>query len=227
MKKKLILIMLMMLFLSGCTVKYNLTIDEKGKVTEKATAMQDSSFFEEYENSSIGRVVGFLIEPYADKLNENNYNTEAIVLTNEGGADISKEYSDVSEYASNTILVSQFADKVNYSLDGSNVTLSVKGKISASEQDQEVIPIDSTDVVIALPFKVSDNNADEVINNKYIWHLKAGEEREIKITYNKDKIAKDINYPVIFLVIGIIIVIVIAGFYVYNIKNKSEEINKI
>lgn len=226
MKKKLILVLLLLL-LSGCTVKYNLSIDEKGIVTEKATAMENSEFFSQYEKSSVGRVVGFLIEPYAETLNSNNYTTESIILTNEGGADISKEYSNAEDYAKNTILTSQFSDKVNYSLNGSDVTLSIKGKLSGSEQDQSVIPIDSADVVISLPFKVSDNNADEVVNNRYIWHLKADEEKEIKITYNKNRIEKKINYPVIILVGVVVVIIVIGGFYVYNIKSKSEEINKI
>lgn len=227
MNKKLVLIIFTLLFLSGCTVKYDLTIDEKGKITEKAVAMEDSEFFEQYDNSSIGRVVGFLIEPHANVLNENSYLTKSIILSKEGGAEVSKEYSNAEDYANNTILVSQFADKVNYSIDGSNVTLSVKGKLSASEQNQEIIPIGNADITISLPFKVEDSNADEVVNNKYIWHLKAEEEKEIKITYNKNKIAKKINYPAIILGVGIIVVIVIGGLYVYNIKNKSEEINKI
>lgn len=227
MKKKLILIMILMIFLSGCTVKYNLKIDEDGKVTEMAAPMQDSEFFEEYENSSVGRVIGFLIEPYKDVLNENNYENKIVALSNYGGADIKKEFSSAEDYAKNTILVSQFSDKLDYSIDGSIITLSTKGRLSDSEQNQDIIPIDSADITITLPFKVIENNADEVVNNKYTWHLKSGEEREIKIKYDKNKIAKDVNFGIIILVIVLIAIVVFIGYYVYNIKSKNEEINKI
>ena len=74
MKKNLILLFIVFL-LSGCTVDYQLTIDKDGKVSEDTRAMEDKEFFKEYSKSSIGRVVGFLIDPYSEELNKNNYNT--------------------------------------------------------------------------------------------------------------------------------------------------------
>lgn len=227
MKKNLILLFIVFL-LSGCTVDYQLTIDKNGKVSEDARAMEDQEFFKEYNKSSIGRVVGFLIEPYSEELNKNNYTTNTIINKSTGGANLSKEYSSVEEYSKNTKLVGQFSDNVIYKEDGSKVTLSVKGKLSDQEQNQDKFPIDSATIIIELPFEVTDNNADKIVGRKYIWNLESGKEKEIKLVYNKNKIAKDNgDNIVIFVVIGAIVLIVIGVVAVFNFKAKREEMNKI
>lgn len=227
MKKNLILLFIVFL-LSGCTVDYQLTIDKDGKVSEDTRAMEDKEFFKEYSKSSIGRVVGFLIDPYSEELNKNNYNTNTIINSDTGGANLSKQYDSVEDYSKNTKLVSQFSDKVIYKEDGSKVTLSVKGKLSDQEQNQDKFPIDSATIIIELPFEVTENNADKIVGRKYVWNLESGKEKEIKIVYNKNKIAKDNeNNIVIYVLIGAVVLIIIGIIAVFNIKSKREEMNKI
>lgn len=227
MKKNLILLFIVFL-LSGCTVDYQLTIDKDGKVSEDARAMEDKEFFKEYSKSSIGRVVGFLIDPYSEELNKNNYNTNTIINSDTGGANLSKQYDSVEDYSKNTKLVGQFSDKVIYKEDGSKVTLSVKGKLSDQEQNQDKFPIDSATIIIELPFEVTENNADKIVGRKYVWNLESGKEKEIKIVYNKNKIAKDNeNNIVIYVLIGAVVLIIIGIIAVFNIKSKREEMNKI
>ena len=227
MKKNLILLFIVFL-LSGCTVDYQLTIDKDGKVSEDTRAMEDKEFFKEYSKSSIGRVVGFLIDPYSEELNKNNYNTNTIINSDTGGANLSKQYDSVEDYSKNTKLVGQFSDKVIYKEDGSKVTLSVKGKLSDQEQNQDKFPIDSATIIIELPFEVTENNADKIVGRKYVWNLESGKEKEIKIVYNKNKIAKDNeNNIVIYVLIGAVVLIIIGIIAVFNIKSKREEMNKI
>ena len=141
----------------------------------------------------------------------------------------SKHFDSVEDYANNTIFASQYSDKVNYSKDGNQITLSIKGQFSKAEQDQTRFPIDEAAISIKLPFKVIENNADKVNGDVYTWLFDENDtkEREIKIIFDKSKIKKDINYWYVGIVIGIIILLIVL-FMVYNkVRSKRDNVNKI
>ena len=112
--KKIILILLMIGLCCGCQVNYQLEINKDLSVQENLKATKDSSFFEEYENSSMGRVVSLIIRPYLDTLNDNKYNVNNLITDSYGGVTINKKYKSLNEYSKNTILSSQFTDNIEY-----------------------------------------------------------------------------------------------------------------
>ncbi len=229
MKRKFLFIIFIIILCSGCRAEYNLTINDDLSVEENVLATEDEEFFEEYEKSSMGRVVGFILEPYLDTLNENGYVTNSHITSARSGATISKHFDSVEDYANNTIFASQYSDKVNYSKDGNQITLSIKGQFSKAEQDQTRFPIDEAAISIKLPFKVIENNADKVNGDVYTWLFDENDtkEREIKIIFDKSKIKKDINYWYVGIVIGIIILLIVL-FMVYNkVRSKRDNVNKI
>lgn len=229
MKRKFLFIIFIIILCSGCRAEYNLTINDDLSVDENVLATEDEEFFKEYEKSSIGRVVGFILEPYLDTLNENDYVTNSHITSGRSGATFSKKFSSIEEYANNNLFSSQYAENVDYSTDGNKITLSVKGQFSKAEQDQTRFPIDEAAISIKLPFKVIENNADKVNGDVYTWIFTENDtkEREIKITFDKSKIKKDINYLYVGIVIGIIILLIVL-FMVYNkIRTKQNNVNKI
>lgn len=229
MRRKFVFIFLIIILCSGCRAEYNLTINDDLSVEENVLATEDSAFFEEYEKSSIGRVVGFILEPYLNTLNENKYTTNSYITSGRSGVTISKRFNSIEEYANSTIFASQYTDKVNYNKDGNNITLSVKGRFSKADQDQTRFPIEEAAISIRLPFKVIDHNADKVDDDVYTWLFDKNdtEERDIKITFDGSKVHKPFNYWYIGIVIGIIILLIIL-FMVYNkIKIKRTNVNEI
>ena len=48
--------------------------------------------------------------------------------------------------------------------------ITVKGKLSDQEQNQDKFPIDSATIIIELPFEVTDNNADNITGTIYILY---------------------------------------------------------
>ncbi len=229
MKRKFAFIIFIIILCSGCRAEYNLTINDDLSVEENVLATEAADFFEEYEKSSIGRVVGFILEPYLDTLNENKYTTNSYITSGRSGVTISKRFNSIEDYANSTIFSSQYADKVNYTKDGHKVTLSIKGQFSKATQDQTRFPIEEAAISVKLPFKVIDNNADKVDGDVYTWIFDKNdtEECEIKITFDDSKISKAFNYW--YIVIGIVIIIlVIILFMVYNKLNlKRNNVNKI
>ena len=227
--KKIILILLMIGLCCGCQVNYQLEINKDLSVQENLKATRDSSFFEEYENSSMGRVVSLIIRPYLDTLNDNKYNVNNLITDSYGGVTINKKYKSLNEYSKNTILSSQFTDNIEYKEDGNKVYLSAKGKFSHSEQDQTKFPVNDATISITVPFKVTENNADTVDGNTYIWEFdsKDDKEREIKLVFNKEKMSDDNSLTVIIGIL-ILIILVIGGLIMFKqFKDKKESANDI
>ena len=227
--KKIILILLMIGLCCGCQVNYQLEINKDLSVQENLKATRDSSFFEEYENSSMGRVVSLIIRPYLDTLNGNKYNVNNLITDSYGGVTINKKYKSLNEYSKNTILSSQFTDNIEYKEDGNKVYLSAKGKFSHAEQDQTKFPVNDATISITVPFKVTENNADTVDGNTYIWKFdsKDDKEREIKLVFNKEKMSDDNSLTVIIGIL-ILIILVIGGLIMFKqFKDKKESANDI
>ena len=226
MNKKILFIVFLIFICTGCNVKYNLTINKDNTVEEKMYASEDYNFFENYPNSSVGRVLSFLIEPYLDKLNSNGYNVENKVKKKSGGVSISKTFDDVNKFSTDSLFYSQYADKINCDIDGDIVTLSIKGKFVGETQNQTKFPVSEAVVTIHIPFKVLENNADVVDGNEYIWNLDMNE-KEIRIVYDKSKDSKKSDYSTIIIVGAILLITVIALIIFMNINSKKEFVNKV
>ena len=230
MRKKFLLLIFAIFLCVGCKAKYTLEIDKDGKVKESASLTESAEFFERYTNSSTGRVISFILEPYMDILNENNYNVNNNIGTENSGVKITKEYNSIDDYVKDNIFYTQFTDKINLSKDGKKVSINFKGSFSASGQDQSRIPVNDADITIKLPFKVLEHNADSVDGQYYTWKFKNNneEEREIKIVYDSSKIAKETDTKLVFIFLGIIIGLLVIGFLVYNnMSAKKNSVNKI
>ena len=231
MKKKIILILIMLFICAGCKAKYNISISEDGSVYETAVLTEDEEFFENYEHSSVGRVIGFIAEPYLDKLNSNGYEINSSIGKSESGAIVKRKFNSVEEYTKNTILSSQFSsDKMKYEEDGNKVTLSIKGNFSKGTQDQERVAVDEATVSITIPYKVKESNADKVSGETYTWVFNKDDddEREIKLVYDKSKVKGDFSLVTTITVIVIIVVLLLGSFIVYrNFNKKKNSVNKI
>lgn len=229
MKKKLILIVFMLMLCCGCQANYKLTINEDLSVEEELMATKDASFFAEYKNSSMGRVVSSILSPHLDTLNDNNYVVNNYITSSRGGVIINKTYENLDSYSNDTIYISQFTDKISYNKNGNKITLSAKGNFSHAEQDQERIPVDRASITINVPFNVIENNADKVEGNNYTWIFTEDDnkEREIKLVFDKSKMSGDSSISIVILVIGLVILLVV-GFILYNsIRKKREMVNKV
>lgn len=229
MKKKIIIFLLLMIVSTGCKVKYNITINEEGTVNETVLATRSADFFAEYKNSSVGRVVSLMLKPHLDTLNEKKYVVDNYITSSDSGVIVKKDYSNLKDYSNNTIFLSQYSDKINYSEDGDKVTISTTGVFSHSDQDQTKFPVSDAAISIKVPFKVTNHNADSVVDDTYTWIFdeKDNEERTITLTYDKSKVVGKNNFwPIV--AIAILIIVAIVGFVVVNnIRKNRESVNEI
>lgn len=230
MNRKLYLIFICLLILcSGCTADYTLTINEDFTVKESFTAMETAEFYNEYKNSSVQKVIGFILEPNLEYLNENGYQVDQVINKKDAGAKIEKTYDSIDEFKRDSKLPNQIASNWSYVDNGDTVTLTIKGALNQDEQDQDGrYVIDEARVKIVVPFEVINHNADSNNDNTYTWDFDAKSgEKEIAITFNKmKKVDKGEEPP--YIIFGIIVVIVlILGIVIYSIIQGNKNRNDI
>ena len=76
--KKIVILAAVIILITGCSVKYKLTINEDLSIIEEASLNGTDKFFENYYKSTKINVVNTLLDVYKDVLSENNYKYEVI-----------------------------------------------------------------------------------------------------------------------------------------------------
>ncbi len=232
--KKKILILLIPFLLTGCaSVNYELDIDKNINVSEKVKITATSDFFNiYYKNLPITIVKEFYNDSdIQNKLNSNNYKHEI----NQKNAKypeviVSKEYKSLEEYSQNTIFKNQVFENIIVTTNDNLITLqTVNFKKYTTDDDSDSYPVSKLAISIKSPYVVVENNADkhDKKTNAYIWLVDSStENKEIKITFDKNKIYiyNIIMYISLFVIILIILTMIIIGFKMHKKNVINNEI---
>ena len=227
--KYLFLLLLVVLF-TGCTVKYDLNIDEDLSITEKVEATENEYDLKTNTGMNSDKAVDYLynifkrdgIQPsISSKLEGDNLIAVASV-----------SHKSINDYVDN--FSSDIFKKAKLSKSGNIYSLSFNQTEKLSKLDSSSLIYDNISVNITIPFKVISSNADNVYKNTYTWNLKKGEElRKIKIKFdtsekNNSKIFDfglfkiNIKYSVlIYLCFILLIATTIIVVYLNNKKNNK------
>lgn len=216
------------LFLTGCSVNYKLTINKDSTINEKVVAKENTNRMKSKTNLDEKQSVTFLTNIYnRNKLDiktstkSDNYNTEVTAFLS---------YDSIEKYRDN--FSSDVIKKVKVNRDGDIVTLTAKQSVKLDSNASRSLIYDDITVQIEVPFVVIDNNADQVNGNTYTWYIKKDKDiKTIRIKYKDKEIKnsikinvknKDINikYEVIFSVVIVLSLGLI--FIILNHKNKKN-----
>ena len=216
------------LFLTGCSVDYKLTINKDSTINEKVVAKENTNRMKSKTNLDEKQSVTFLTNIYnRNKLDiktstkSDNYNTEVTAFLS---------YDSIEKYRDN--FSSDVIKKVKVNRDGDIVTLIAKQNVKLDSNASRSLIYDDITVQIEVPFVVIDNNADQVDGNIYTWYIKKDKDvKTIRIKYKDKEIKnsikinvknKDINikYEVIFS--AVIVLFLGFIFIILNYKNKKN-----
>ena len=216
------------LFLTGCSVDYKLTINKDSTINEKVVAKENTNSMKSKTNLDEKQSVTFLTNIYnRNKLDiktstkSDNYNTEVTAFLS---------YDSIEKYRDN--FSSDVIKKVKVTRDGDIVTLIAKQNVKLDSNASRSLIYDDITVQIEVPFVVIDNNADQVDGNIYTWYIKKDKDiKTIRIKYKDKEIKnsikinvknKDINikYEVIFS--AVIVLFLGFIFIILNYKNKKN-----
>lgn len=227
---KKILLLFLIILLSGCSVEYNLTINEDNSVNEKVVAKEITNRMNTNTGATGKQAVNYLYEMFDRAGLKTNLSTKTD--DNITTATVTGTHATFDDYISN--FTSDIFESANVKRDGNITTLTFdQTKYILSDSTRGLIYDDIT-VNITVPYKVLDNNADTYKGNTYTWEIrKDAELRQIMIKYDESnlknskefkfgKIKFNVRYS--FIAIGVIILIAgaITMFVYYNNKRNNR-----
>ena len=223
MQKKILLIILLLFLVTGCSsVKYEIKIQKDLSVIESANMSATSEYFNNfYMNLPITIVKEFYEdEEWISPLKNNNYQYELRKdNTPYPSVFATKKYNSLNEYVESTVYKNQVFNKLDVKTKDNLVTLEATEykKYLPDDGDGDVngrYPVSKLIVNIKLPFVVKDTNADKIDkrNNIYTWTInEETEDKEIKITFDKTKIfVYNISWYISLAIIIIIVIVAIV-----------------
>lgn len=230
-KNKIILLILVIFLFSGCSVKYNLSINEDLSVNESITASEESNSLKTKTGQDPKVAANSLYNLYkieGIKYNVSTTSNDTSTITN-----VSTSFNSLDEYVE--YFKSDIIKEANITKKNSYITLEYKQDVPLTEYASRSLIYDAIEVSIEVPFKVTKHNADRVKGNTYTWDIKKdGELKDIKITFNKDEteVSKRLNilgffeinvqYSVLLVVGLVVIILAIIGIVYRNNKKNNE-----
>ncbi len=229
-KIKIFIFLCSILLLSGCSVEYNLTLNDDLTVSEKVVATERTKRMEALTKQKGEQAVNYLYNMFKrDDENitltsrEDDYNTYATAITS---------HENINDYASK--FSSDVFNNVNVTKDGNIITFSTTQKELLSSDTNYSLLYDDITVNVTIPFEVTSNNADKVTGNTYTWNIKKNTDyktiefsykegnKEDQVNINVNDETYNIQYGVI-IAVGLIILIGSIVLFVY-IKNKKNNV---
>lgn len=223
--KKVIILGLFILLITGCKVDYNLIINEDLTVRETVNMTGTDEFFDSFYRSSRMNVVKMLLEEgRKDDLIKSGYQYEIKDALNPYVV-ANKSYTNLEEFSKQTIFLKQYFDSLNVSKENGIISMQTKNFNPIIEDSIDRYVIRFSKVSITVPYEVTENNAKSYDRktNTYIWYIDDKTENfSLLLSYDTNKIYEipdenDWLTTIIYLIVvmGLVVVAVIL-----NKKNK-------
>jgi hypothetical protein len=220
MNKKNILLAVLIILLTGCSVNYNLVfkddlIEETITITPENT--QEKQNAQQFENRDYYAII--------DANNQKKYKK---TIESDGNYIFNYKY-DFSNFK-NSRFTSCY-DAYTLTNDSGIITLSTSKKFKCTTYDYN--EVENITINISTEYKVVENNADEIDGNVYKWHINKNnkDNKPIKFSYNKNKKRKitlkefleqnKISIMIIASALSLFIIITISIYI------KHKRVNKI
>lgn len=211
-KLKYIILIIIVLFISGCSGKYNLTFDKNLNLTEELNV------YIENENDNYERTYQLL-----DQAGVSKDKYDVVVEGDKINITYKETYPTFEDYYLDSKLYRMLFEEIEFNK--SNTGMDIKAESNLKLDDKNNIniinayDINDFDINIKLPFSVKDNNADEVKSGIYTWKLKSSDtfkEINIKFDYKNDNVRSIVLIALVSVVsLGILIYI-----FVYLSRNQ-------
>lgn len=227
-KIKKILFLCFIFILTGCSVEYNLTINEDGSVSEKVVAQEITNRMQSSTRLKGKQAVNYLFDMF--KRDDKNIKLSSKSDNKNTYATVTNSLDSLDEYKNN--FTSDVFNSVEIEKKDGIVTLTFNQTQKLGGNTSRQLIYDDITVNITTPYIVKENNAENVSGNTYTWYIKKNEDlKTLILSYEEGSMADSINLKIndktynipygIIAVSGIILVLLIIILVVY-IKNKKN-----
>lgn len=228
---KLVIICFLILLTSGCTVDYNLKINEDLSVNETVQAKESTNRMNSKTNLKGEEAVKYLYEMF--KRDDSEINLSTIEKNGETISEASYAYDSLEDYSA--MFSSDIFRDVSVTKNKNKISIVAIQSELIGENSLRTLVYDNVNVNINVPFDVTYNNADKKKDNVYTWNIeKNNKPKTIKIEFDiknkKDsaniKVGENVlNIKYEYIAIFVITVIILSIVVFVAINNKKN--NKI
>ncbi|MDO5569136.1 MAG: hypothetical protein Q4G04_03395 [bacterium] len=225
-KIKYIVILIISLICCGCSVDYNVTINEDMTVNETLYIKEVGNDFNEEERKN-----------YLDSLKTKYgayYDISLIADTNYTYV-FERKYYSYNDYKNSTLITDEFGT-VDLSLLSSRVNLIIK---TDNEKCESILYNGDMDDQIELnvnfhiPFKVINSNAEDVVGNTYKWYYDINKcDNDIELSFSNNTLVSETGEmtvvedntwkgDLLYLLVGVVIIGLLVFWLNKTKKNES------
>lgn len=214
--KKIIFLLLVCLLLTGCTVNYNLDINDNN-FKETLTGSVLNTELNNNNNTDIN-MFSYLIngdQPAFYKNDNIFFNKTTNNTTN--GIDFDYNYTFNEYNFNNSRIINECFDNHIYEYKDNTYYLVVSGKFNCNYSE-------TTNINITTNYNVTSNNAQTIKNNTYTWTINENNKDNVYFYITIDKTNKsnfDFQWST-FKTIGLIIIIILSSVCIYFLKKDKN-----
>ena len=220
--KKILFLIIALLLITGCSVNYNLTINEDLTILEEASLTGTDDFFANYYKTTKKNVIKDSLELYKDILKTNGYNYE-FIENDTPYVKVNKKYNNIGSYTKESILFNNYFDEVKYTEDGNLKKIETVGFNENNPDDPNRFYVRNLSISITCPYKVKNHNAKNVNKktNTYYYELNSNSSK-ILLEFDSSKKFNP-NSDTILIIIICILVIIGAWVTIYILNKKKNK----
>lgn len=209
---KKILLLICLLFLTGCQVEYNVVIKD-----DSVHENLNFSIPNDYNNSELEDAIYNPSVPIINLDDYSNYGAYSVSIDEDfNQRNVSFDYDyDISDFSSSTLLEGCF-ESATFDYSKNNIKFNASGEFYCLYDNSSVV------VNITTDNKVKSHNADDVNGNTYSWYISDNAPVSIKIEILKDTVA---NKFLSYLKKGVLLLLLVAlAIFVVRLRKKNNEV---
>ena len=170
-KLKIIVLLMFVFFTTGCSVVYNLEILEDLSINEEITASENTKQLQIKTSLPTEDAANYLYNMFnTSSLREfTSYEDNDKTI-----GESSLSYDNLNKFSKD--FTTDVFPKVKVTEQNNKVTFFAEQKLKLGNNANRVLIYDDIIVNIKVPFKVIENNADEIDGNTYTWNIKKNED---------------------------------------------------
>lgn len=213
-KIKILLLLLVILLFTGCTGKYDVSINDDLSV--------DENLYLELPNVDYEKTLSIFKKNNIDKENYSVFvSSDSVIIK------YKDSFKSIDDYILSSKVYHQLVDEIQYTRNDNYIDIYIDEKLKLkSEEEIGLIgnsnDIDSLDINLELPFKVLNNNSDSFNKNTYTWNIENGDvDKKIFIQFNPNR-SNNLSLQLVVFVVVIICSIILGVYIAKNYKEKHK-----
>ena len=221
--KKNIFLLLILFLLTGCSCRYDITINKDLTIDEEIIIYGTNRLYSAYYKTNKVDVLKENLENYLEELKENNYEYK-LIEEGEPHIVITKKYQDIENYLNNSLFFNDYFDEISYNKDGNIVSIETMGFNPNEEDNPDRFYVEKLEVNIKNAYEINDSNSliiDDNTNTYKYNLLEDSNDFKIFLSYDLSKRFNPHKKNLIYIVIAILIIIItwVTMFFI-NRKKK-------